>query len=259
MGTFLFDQVVFGPVRSRRLGQSLGINLLPVNTKFCNFNCIYCECGATQPESMKDVSLPSYDEVKNFLEQKLKDLKKKEIPVDTLTFAGNGEPTLHPDFEHIIDITVQFRNTYFPNAQIAVLSNSTLIEQPHIFRALHHVDQNILKLDAGTEATVGLINRPVGRFHLQTVIQKLKQFEGHLIIQSLFIKGTYQGLYVDNTHPDEIQQWLEHLATIQPQLVMIYTFERDTPVGGLEKISWETLYEIAQKVEDIGIPTQVSG
>lgn len=258
MGTFLFEQIIFGPVKSRRLGNSLGVNLLPVEKKYCNFNCIYCECGCSDESDTQDTILPEKEEVTQYLEKKLADLKSHNDFIDAITFAGNGEPTLHPEFESIIDETIRLRNQYFPNARVAVLSNASNIGNPSVFRALNKIDQNILKLDAGTEKTCRLINRPAENYDFDEIIYNLKQCKENLIIQSLFFKGYYKGHYIDNSQPKELERWLLLINKIKPQKVMIYTFARDTAVADLQKLSFDELKKIAEKVEQLNIKTQIS-
>jgi len=256
MSTFLFDSIVFGPVRSRRLGASLGMNLLPPDRKVCSFNCVYCECGWT--DSIDSDMLPSRGQVQAALEYKLKKMISGGEGLDVITFAGNGEPTLHPDFSGIIDDTIELRNTYFPNADIAVLSNATMLHRPDVVAALKRVDKNILKLDSAFEATINALNQPLIRFDLKKLVDRLMAFEGKLIIQSLFVRGSINGIPVDNTTPAEISAWLKLVDQIRPSEVMIYTIARDTPANDLKKLSEEELNGIAQKVEMLGIATQVS-
>ncbi|MBN1117834.1 MAG: radical SAM protein [Bacteroidales bacterium] len=254
MGTFLFDKIIFGPVASRRLGNSLGINLLPVNKKICNFDCIYCECGLT--DGTKD-KLPSRANVRFELEKTLAEFSSNNKPIDTITFAGNGEPTLHKDFNGIIDDTFELRNTYFPQAKIALLSNSTTLGSTKIQKAFEKIDQNILKLDSVNPATVELINCPIGKFNLAKTIEILKKLPSP-IIQTMFIRGSFRGKEVDNTIEQELVPWLNTLKEINPAMVMIYTIARDTPFETLEKVPEEVLKEIAQRVENLGIETQIS-
>lgn len=258
MATFLFEDIIFGPVSSRRLGVSLGINLLPNDSKFCNFNCIYCECGWTQQDQQKRAHFHPREEVKEALNNKLADMKTKNEPLDVITYAGNGEPTLHPEFSNIIDDTIALRNQYFPEADIAVLSNGTKTGNPKVFNALNKIEKNILKLDAGTDQTCQLINQPVGKFDLHQYLENLKKFNKKVIIQSLFLKGFVDGHFVDNSTDQEVDAWLGIIKDIEPSLVMIYTYRRDTPADQLEKISLDKLNEIAKKVEAMGIDTQVS-
>lgn len=257
MGTFLFDSIVFGPVKSRRLGVSLGINLLPVNQKICSFDCIYCECGWTK--SMSTGMLPSVKEVETALELKLSEMLKQEELPDVITFAGNGEPTLHPMFSQIIDSTIELRNRYCPKAKISVLSNASLIQNQSVFEALLKVDQNILKLDSVIPETIEILNQPLYRYNVNDVIENLKRFNGQCIIQTLFIRGKYKETTIDNTSTIEVENWLKALSEIKPKEVMIYTIARDTPTENLEKVPLSVLNEIARKVNELGFKTQVSG
>jgi len=260
MPTFLFDKIVFGPVKSRRLGVSLGINLLPSASKVCNFNCIYCECGWTQKTEIRDAKLPSRKEVSEALGKKLKSMKDNDQAPDVITYAGNGEPTLHPDFPGIIDDSIRLRDKYFPEARIAVLSNSTAITKPKVREALLKVDSNILKLDSAFDLTVKIHNQPRVNIKVGDLIRNLKKFRGQLIIQTLFLRGSFRGNKIDNTTPDEINAWLKAIEKIKPSEVMIYTISRDTPDGGeLSKVPLKELKYIASLVNKLGIRTQVSG
>jgi len=259
MSTFLFDKIIFGPVRSRRLGVSLGVNLLPIDSKVCSFNCIYCECGWNPEKREKKVVLPTREEVKKLLKHKLLEMKAEgELP-DVITFAGNGEPTLHPDFEAIIDDTVQLRDQLDPNGKIAVLSNSTMLNKASVVNALKKVDDNILKLDSAIPETVNIIDCPVGRFSLAETIENLKKFKGQLIIQTLFLRGNFRGQAVDNTTTKEIDALIKAIKEIRPRQVMIYTIARDTPAENLEKVSSKDLKRIGTQIEDeSGIPVRIT-
>jgi wyosine [tRNA(Phe)-imidazoG37] synthetase (radical SAM superfamily) len=260
MSTFLFDEIIFGPVRSRRLGVSLGINLLPTKRKICNFNCIYCECGWTDDSGKTISHLPGRNEVYKALEQKLSGMKENNQHPDVLTYAGNGEPTLHPEFPGIIDDSIELRNKYFPDAKIAVLSNATTIRNPHIRKALLKVDQNILKLDSAYDNTIQVHNQPHRMINASELINDLREFNGRVIVQTLFLRGYYKGSVIDNTTPDELEEWLKAIDIIRPSEVMIYTISRDTPEGGqLDKVSLKELHAIAKMVNALGIKTQVSG
>lgn len=261
MATFLFDKIVFGPVKSRRLGVSLGINLLPPNRKVCNFNCIYCECGWTSKKiNIEKETLPTRNEVHEALEKRLSSMKSDNRAPDAITFAGNGEPTLHPEFAGIIDDTIKLRNKYFPEIKIAVLSNATTIKKPEIRKTLLKVDRNILKLDSAFDLTVKIHNQPRINIKVDDLIKDLEGMNGHLIIQTLFIRGNYKGREIDNATPVEIDAWLKVIKKIKPSEVMIYTISRDTPEGGkLHKVPIAELEHIASLVNDIGIKTQVSG
>jgi wyosine [tRNA(Phe)-imidazoG37] synthetase (radical SAM superfamily) len=260
MGTFLFDEIIFGPVKSRRLGVSLGINLLPTKRKICNFNCIYCECGWTKDIEKAVEHLPGRGEVFKALDQKLSELKINSQPPDVITYAGNGEPTLHPEFPGIIDDSILLKNKYFPKARIAVLSNSTTIHNPLIKAALLKVDMNILKLDSAISSTIKIHNQPRKSINVEELIDNLAGFNGKVIIQTLFLRGKYKDTVVDNTTTTEINAWIKAIERIKPSEVMIYTISRDTPDGGqLNKVPEKELRKIASLVEKLGIKTQVSG
>lgn len=259
MSGFLFEQIVFGPIRSRRLGISLGINLLPLDQKLCSFNCLYCECGWTGPSRSNCISWPNRQQVKQELEKKLAAMKGKNALLDTITFAGNGEPTLHPEFAQIIDDTIAVRNQYYPAASISVLSNASMAGDEQVAAALMKTEQNILKLDAGTQATFEKINNPAINISLEQTLANLMKFRGRMIIQTLFVQGDYHGLPIDNTTDEELEAWLGHLGLLQPRLVMIYPIARATPAEGLQKVSTQRLMEIAAKVEALGIATEVFG
>lgn len=259
MSTILFDEIVFGPIHSRRLGISLGMNLLPYDGKVCSFDCIYCECGYNKDRRTKS-PLPSRENVKLALEDKLQSLEKENIILDVITFAGNGEPTLHPQFADIIDDTIELRNKYVPKAKISVLSNAMHISKENVFNALKKVENNILKLDSAILATVKLIDCPASpSYSIEKQVELFKRFEGNFILQTMFLRGSHNGKIVDNTTEEEISAWLDVVVETQPKEVMIYTIDRETPEKNLEKVSLEKLNEIAQKVEDLGIKTIVSG
>ena len=259
MSTFLFDKIIFGPVKSRRLGVSLGVNLLPTNSKVCSFDCIYCECGWTPKKREQKVELPSREKVAENLKEKLKNMQLTgELP-DVITFAGNGEPTLHPKFAEIIDDTIALRNQFAPDCRIAVLSNSTMIHREPVFQALLKIEDNILKLDSAIAKTVELLDCPVGRFDLQRVIAQLKRFGNQAIIQTLFVRGEHKNQTIDNTTEEELNAWLEVIKDIRPRQLMIYSIDRDTPAQGLQKVSVEELNQIAERARDAGFEVQVSG
>jgi wyosine [tRNA(Phe)-imidazoG37] synthetase (radical SAM superfamily) len=257
MAGFLFHDIIFGPVRSRRLGLSLGINLLPTHKKHCSFNCIYCECGWTPPFSDDPLHFPERQLVSAFLEQRLKEMVEEDYLPDALTFAGNGEPTLHPEFAGIVDDTIVLRDKYTPEAKVTVLSNASMIHDPKVFRALLKLDNNILKLDAGSERIFKLINNPVLPVNFSDLIGNLKEFEGNLIIQSMFLRGYFKDQLVDNTTEEEVNEWLRHIIGIHPKMVMIYPIARATPVHALEKIPVAELEVIAERVRKVGIEAKV--
>jgi wyosine [tRNA(Phe)-imidazoG37] synthetase (radical SAM superfamily) len=257
MAGFLFHDVIFGPVRSRRLGVSLGINLLPLHSKFCSFNCIYCECGWTPLRQADITELPSRTEVSDFLDQRLEQLVEESLLPDALTFAGNGEPTLHPEFAGIVDDTIRLRNQYVPAARVTVLSNGSMISDTDVFKALSKLDNNIQKLDAGFEDQLLLINNPVGEFRLDEYIENLKKFNGNVIIQSLFLRGSYKGSVIDNTTDLQVEEWLRRLDQVRPRMVMIYPIARATPAHDLVKIAPDELNAIATRVKNLGIDVAV--
>jgi len=257
--TLLFNEIVFGPVKSRRFGVSLGINLLPVDFKYCTFNCIYCECGWTFKKNENHSKLPTRSEVYEALESRLKDMKSKGETPDSITFAGNGEPTIHPNFAGIISDTIQLRNHHYPKTKITVLSNASMLHKERVFDALNKVDNNVLKLDSAVEKTFRQINQPAPSITLDLIIENLKRFDGNQIIQTLFLRGEYMGEKIDNTTTEEIEKWISVLKKIQPKYVMIYPIERDTAAAGLQKISTEELQSIAIRVNAIGIKTKVFG
>lgn len=254
----LFDQVIFGPIRSRRLGLSLGVNLLPIDAKICSFNCLYCECGFNT--TMKEFPFPTREQVAGILETKLSQMVADgEIP-NVITFAGNGEPTLHPQFEDIIDDTIALRNRFCPSAKVSVLSNSTRVHKPHIFSALRKVDNNILKFDSAIDRTMKLIDQPVGKhINVEWLIDQLRRFEGKLIIQTMFIRGVYNNEAFDNTTDVEVEAWLNAMEQIKPQQIMIYSLDREAPVKNLQKVNVDELNLIAEKARNRGFLVSVAG
>ena len=251
--SFLFHDIVFGPVNSRRLGVSLGINLLPAEAKFCTFNCVYCECGWTQDKLPGDNKLPSRELVRERLEEKLKWMKETGMRPDAITFAGNGEPTLHPDFPGIVDDALVLRDQYTPQAQVAILSNASMTHDQKVFNALLKLDQNIQKLDSGSEKLFRLINNPLQPGRFREMIEDLRKFNGQVIIQSLFLKGYFNELPVNNATAEELSEWLKHIAFIRPKTVMLYSIDRATPAHHLEKIPLSELEKIAEKVRKLNI------
>ena len=259
MATFLFDKIIFGPVESRRLGVSLGINLLPVDVKVCSFDCIYCECGRNPKSFEKKAVLPKREEVKQKLKEKLEMMVTDKLLPDVITFAGNGEPTLHPEFSEIINDTILLRDQPTPKARIAVLSNATMLHKTSVFEALLKIEDNIQKLDSAFEDTIELLDCPNKSFSLKKTVEQLKSFNGKVIIQTLFLQGSYKGQNINNTTPEEISAWIELLKQIKPAQVMIYTIARDTPTDTLQKVSVDKLNEIAETIKKEGFLIQVSG
>jgi wyosine [tRNA(Phe)-imidazoG37] synthetase (radical SAM superfamily) len=255
---FLFDQLIFGPVHSRRLGLSLGVNLLPVDAKICSFDCIYCECGFNT--TMQESPIPTRLQVRETLDAKLTEMVAAGQIPDVITFAGNGEPTLHPEFEGIIDDTIALRNLHCPTAKVSVLSNSTRIHKPHVFSALNKVDNNILKFDSAIDRTMILMDRPVGKhINVAWIVEQLKRFEGKLTIQTMFLRGEHKGEIIDNTTDEEVKAWIDALKEIRPQQVMIYSIDRETPVKELRKVNVDELNLIAERVRKEGFDVSVAG
>ena len=257
MSTVIYDSPIFGPIHSRRLGISLGINLLPKGGKVCSFDCIYCECGLNKERRTKN-PLPTVEEVVRGLEIKLIELQKDGIVPDVLTFAGNGEPTLHPDFPEIVDKVREVRDRECPSAKMSILSNATQIRRPEIREALLHFDNNILKLDTVNPDYIATVDRPGGHYDVEEQIACLELFQGHCIIQTMLMKGTYKGLDLDNTREEYVAPYLEALARIKPHSVMLYTLDRETPVTGLEKADCEVMQSIADRIRALGIEVSVS-
>lgn len=251
----LFDTIIFGPIKSRRLGVSLGVNLLPQHGKICSFDCIYCECGLNA-DGREDTQLPTRQQVRKALEEKLIAYKQAGgEPIDTFTFAGNGEPTLHPDFKEIVLDTQKLRNQYYPDAKISVLTNAWQLDKPAVLEGLLQVDNAILKLDSAIPSTLLNMNRPVSpTFSMDTLIEQLASFRGQCIVQTMFLRGAG----VDNTTPAEIEAWLGALKRIQPALVQLYSIDRKVPIEGLEHVGEEELKAIAAKVKKIGLKTLVT-
>lgn len=259
MSTIIYPSPIFGPVHSRRLGISLGINLMPSDGKICTFDCIYCECGfnaAHRPALPR----PTREEVTRALEKKLKEMSLSgELP-DVLTFAGNGEPTAHPHFAEIIDDTIALRNRYCPDAKVSVLSNATFAHRDDVYKALMKVDNNILKLDTVNSNYINMVDRPTQpSYNVHKIVDSLKAFNGHVIVQTMFMSGTLDnGFSVDNTTDDYVLPWLDAVKEIQPSEVMIYTIDRETPDKNLKKASHDTLNSIRDRVAAEGIKCTAS-
>lgn len=258
MSTIIYSSPIFGPVHSRRLGVSLGVNLMPGDGKVCSFDCIYCECGFNSDFRPKQ-KRPTRKEVKEALTQVLKQRHEDGEPLDVITFAGNGEPTGHPDFAGIIDDTIKVRNQYFPEAKVSVLSNATYIQKEDIHEALMRVDNNIQKLDTIDPLYINKVDRPQQTsYDVRKVVEYLKAFRGHVIIQTMFMRGDYKGETVDNTSEAYVAPWLKAVMEIQPQQVMIYTIDRETPAQGLLKAKPEWLDALKERIESIGIKCSAS-
>ena len=266
MSTVIYPSPIFGPVHSRRLGISLGINLLPADGKVCSFDCIYCECGFNR-DHRPTLPLPTPEQVSLKLEEKLQEMTASGQLPDVLTFAGNGEPTCHPQFAEIIDDTIRLRDQYCPKAKVSVLSNSTMIHRQQVHDALMRVDNNILKLDTVDPIYINKVDRPNAAYDVRQIIERMKAFNGHIIIQTMFMCGTIncadgenpsEPISVDNTGEEFVAPWLEAICEIRPQQVMVYTIDRETPTKGLEKASREQLDAIRDRVIALGFPCSAS-
>ena len=253
MSTVLYSSPIFGPIHSRRLGISLGINLMPSDGKVCSFDCIYCECGFNK-DFRPTLPRPTREEVANALEGKLKEMSAEGVRPDVLTFAGNGEPTGHPHFAEIIDDTIAIRDKYCPEAKVSVLSNATFIGREAVHEALMKVDNNILKLDTVNADYINKVDRPVGKYSVEDIVKGIASFGGHAIVQTMFMKG--EG--VDNTGEEFVAPWLEAIRLINPSQVMIYTIDRETPDKSLKKATPEELNAIRDRVIALGIACTAS-
>lgn len=259
MQTVLFHSTIFGPIHSRRLGVSLGINLTPDDGKICSFDCLYCEAGFNA-QGPGTTGFPTRERVARLLESRLKNMKAAGEPLDVITFSGNGEPTLHPQFKGVIEDTLRIRDMYYPEAKVSVLSNSTRLENASVDEALRMVDNNILKLDSAITPTMRAIDRPTQpAFTSERAIDDIARFKGQCIVQTMFLRGEHDGVSIDNTTPREVDALIEAYRKISPKEVMIYSIDRKTPAENLEKVSREELLEIAGRItSETGIPVQVA-
>lgn len=257
MPTIIYPSPIFGPVKSRRLGISLGVNLLPKDGKICTFDCIYCECGFNDDRRPKE-RIPSHEEVAVLLEKKLAQMRNENTLPDVITFAGNGEPTIHPQFSDIIDSTIALRDKYCPKAKVSVLSNATMIVKPSVFDALMKVDNNILKLDTVDINYIRRVDRPAGKYDLEQIIKTMKTFKGKCVIQTMFLKGTLDGVSLDNTGDEFVKPWIDTVKEIAPREVMIYTIDRETPYKNLEKATHDELDRIVRMLAEEGVKATAS-
>ena len=257
MSTIIYPSPIFGPVHSRRLGISLGINLLPADGKVCTFDCIYCECGFNS-QRRPTLPLPTRQAVATALEARLQQMVADGQLPDVLTFAGNGEPTCHPHFAEIIDDTIRLRDKYCPRAKVSVLSNATLTGRQQVHEALMRVDNNILKLDTVSPEYISRTDRPTGNYDVNDIVAHMKDFKGHVIIQTMFMHGTFDGRDVSNTGEEYVGPWLKAVSDIAPQQVMVYTIDRETPAAGLLKATHQELDDICRRVREAGFDCQAS-
>ena len=248
------EETVFGPIFSRRLGSSLGINLLPVNGKMCTFDCIYCECGWNR-DGRDDTRLPKAAEVKEALETKLRQLVEDGTPVDSITFSGDGESTINPDFPQIIDDTLALRDKYYPRAKVSVLSNATQVHRPEIFAALRKVDNPIMKIDAPTNELVEKINKPAPGYDVNRVVEALKQFNGDFVLQTMLLKSKD----FDSSSPEVLNGLMGIVRLLKPREVMAYTIDRPTPEEGLRKFTVEEMQSFLEPLIREGFNIQIKG
>ncbi len=248
-----FNDIVFGPIASRRLGASLGVNLLPAHGKLCNFDCIYCECGWNR-DGRGGGELPSVGAVANALEEALKKCRSGAVAVDSITFSGNGEPTLHPAFPEMVDVASALRDEYCPDARISVLSNATTLGRDEILSALKRVDNPILKLDAVADEDAAIVNRPSCPYSTGVAIEGMKRFDGDFILQTMFLCGGG----ADMTEPWRTKKWIGVARELQPREIMAYTIDRATPASGLGKVSAERMRALTKPLSDEGFNVKIS-
>lgn len=248
------EETVFGPIHSRRLGSSLGINLLPEKGKICTFDCIYCECGWNK-DGRNDTKLPTAENVREALEAKLLQCKADHTPIDSITFSGDGEPTINPEFPQIIDDTIRLRDQYYCNSKITVLSNATMVHKPEVFAALRKVDNPTMKIDAPTNEWVEKINHPAPGYDIHRVVEALKQFDGDFILQTMFLKSKD----FDSSNPEVLNGWMDIVRLLKPREVMVYTIDRPTPEEGLLKFTVEQMRTLVQPLLNEGFVIQIKG
>ena len=248
------EETVFGPIFSRRLGSSLGINLLPEKGKICNFDCIYCECGWNR-DGRNDTRLPTAEKVRAALEAKLRQCVGQKVNIDSITFSGDGEPTLNPDFPEIIDDTLRLRDRYYPRSKVTVLSNATRAHLPDVFGALRKVDNPTMKIDAPTNELVEKINHPAPGYDIHRVVEALKQFKGNFILQTMFLRSKD----FDSSAPEVLNGWMNIVRTLKPREIMVYTIDRPTPEAGLRKFASDEMRRLVQPLLDEGFRIQIKG
>ena len=248
------EETVFGPIFSRRLGSSLGINLLPEKGKICNFDCIYCECGWNR-DGRNDTVLPTAAKVRGDLERMLVKLIAEGTPVDSITFSGDGEPTLNPEFPQIIDDTLRLRDQYYPQAKVSVLSNATRVHLLKVFNALRRVDNPIMKIDAPTNELVEKINQPAPGYDVARVVEALKQFNGNFVLQTCMLRSPD----FDSSRPEVAEGLMAIVRLLKPREWMVYTIDRPTPMQGLQKFSPQEMKALVQPIIDEGYRVQIKG
>ena len=250
----LREDTVFGPIHSRRLGNSLGINLLPREGKLCNFDCIYCECGWNR-DGAGDKRIPSAAEVRSELEDKLQECLLAGTPIDSITFSGDGEPTLNPEFPRIVRDTLMLRDAFYPGAMVSVLSNATRLDKDEVVEALKLVDNPILKLDAPSDALAARINQPAGSYSVAAVVAGMEKFGGNFVLQTMFLRSAD----FDSSAPEVLLPWMDIVRRLHPREVMVYTIDRPTPAAGLQKFSEAEMRSLVQPLLDEGFTIQIKG
>lgn len=249
-----FDEIAFGPISSRRLGSSLGVNILPAKGKLCNFDCIYCECGWNR-DGKGDGRFPQAEDVRRALSAKLQACAEDAVRIDSITFSGNGEPTLNPDFPEIMDITLELRELYCREAKVSVLSNATTVWNDDVFRALRKADNPIMKIDSPYDRGVMSVNRPSGRYSLEHIVAGLERFEGDFILQTMFLRSPEY----DSSDMDNISAWMDIVRRLKPREVMVYTIDRETPQKDLVKFTPAAMEEMVRPLKEEGFNIQVRG
>lgn len=250
-----FDEIVFGPITSRRLGSSLGVNLLPSKGKLCNFDCIYCECGWNKDGVEDRTPLPSFNDIKTALTERISSLSESGVAVDSITFSGNGEPTIHPDFPEIVDVVLALRNRFYPKAKVSVLSNATMLGKERVREALKRIDNPILKIDASTDELISMINKPVGSYRLEDTVAWMKEFNGDFILQTMFLQSDE----FDLSQKEQLEGWMNIVRTLRPREIMVYTIDRETPDKSLKKYTVEQMKAFVAPLVDEGFSIQIRG
>lgn len=258
MSTILFEDVVFGPIKSRRLGTSLGINLSPKHGKWCSFDCIYCECGFNK-DGKQDTRIPTVEEFRTALEIKLKEIAADNTHIDSITFSGNGEPTLHPHFKEVIEHTVALRDHFCKNAVITVFTNGSQLDKESVRDALKMVNNPTIKIDSPLEWFVNMVDRPNEQYSLAKTIDNIKLFNGNFVLQTMFLKGTMGGKHFDSCCKENVEAWIKLVRELKPRSIMMYTIDRETPAKGLEKVTAEQMESIAKPLIDEGFEIQIRG
>lgn len=246
------EELVFGPIRSRRLGSSLGINVLPEKGKLCNFDCIYCECGWNR-DGMGDRKLPTAQMLREALGAKLQECAAGGVGIDSITFSGDGEPTLNPEFPQMVDVTLELRDRFFPECRVAVLSNATMVWKDEVFQALSRVERPIMKIDAPTTALARLINKPWPGYSVEKVVESLKRFNGRFVLQTMFLKsGDF-----DSSAPEVLDGWMDIVRMLRPRKIMVYTIDRETPQKGLVKFTAEEMASLVSPLAEEGFDIMI--